>query len=121
MTNHQETEIHEVGIETPEGIPVVGRITGKCITGIGRDVTAFLTKDGRVLIHDDRRSKVYDVSDDPVKAFKGWFRDADPEAYVNALEAIGEKPYRPLNVRGRDPCQGDEAATSQVPIRLLFW
>jgi hypothetical protein len=55
MTNHQEAEIPEVGIETPEGVPVVERITGECITGFGRDATAFLTKDGRVLIHDDRR------------------------------------------------------------------
>jgi hypothetical protein len=92
MTDHREVEIHEVGIETPEGTPVVGRITGKCITGVGRTVAAYLTQDGRVLVHDDRRSRVYDVSDDPVKAFKGWFRDADPEAFANAMEAIGENP-----------------------------
>jgi hypothetical protein len=91
MNTLEDIETYEVEIETPEGASVTGRITGKWIAGED-DVSAYLTEDERVLIYDERRYEVHDATEDPVAAFEGWFRDNEPDAYIQAMKAIGEKP-----------------------------
>lgn len=91
MTTLEDVQTYEVEIETPEGRLVTGRITGKLIAEVEEVVSAYLTEDERVLIYDERRQQVHDVSDDRVEALEGWFKDGDPDAYVDAMEAIGEK------------------------------
>jgi hypothetical protein len=87
-----EVEEHELDVETPEGSLVTGRLVGTCIAGPSRsDVSAYLTSDGRILVYDLNRLQVHDVTQDAVEALTNWFND-DNDAYIEAMEAIGEKP-----------------------------
>jgi hypothetical protein len=91
MTEH-EFSTYEEQIETPEGRGITGRIHGQLIAEDRQGVVrAYRTIDKRVLIYDENQQRAYDVSDDPVKAFRGWFGH-DDDAFVDAMEAIGEKP-----------------------------
>ncbi|MFN2490119.1 MAG: hypothetical protein ABR529_10340 [Actinomycetota bacterium] len=87
-----DIESYEVPIQTPEGSMVIGRITGKFIAEATRSgVDVYLTSDRRVLIYDQRREQVEDVTHNPAAAFE-WFKDRDVDAYISAMEAIGESP-----------------------------
>ena len=92
MTTLEDVKTYEVDIETPEGAVITGRITGREI-GYDRNTenAAYLTNDERVLIYDASRRQVEDVSDDSAAALTDFFANSDADAYVEAMEAIGEK------------------------------
>jgi hypothetical protein len=87
----EEVETFEVDIETENLEPAIGRITGALIAQDSEGVQAYLTEDERVLVYDPDHLKVHDVTDDPAEALQSWF-DNDQEAYIVAMEAIGETP-----------------------------
>ena len=86
----QDVKVYEEVIDTKNGV-VLGRITGKQIAENDRgDVRAYLTRDGRVLVYDERRQHVYDETHAPAEAFAAWFSDSGPGAHVMAMAAVGE-------------------------------
>ena len=90
MNTLEDIQTHDVTIETQEGTVYTGRITGKHIAQ-GQDTSVFLTEDERVLVYDENLRRVDDVSEDPASGLEG-LKDHDVDAYIEAMEAIGEKP-----------------------------
>jgi len=86
LTDSSEYEV--LNLEDNEGRLYTGRLVGTMIAEGRNDVFVYLTDDERVLVHDNRHSKVHEIEDEEAE-LREWLEE---EQYVEAMNALGLQP-----------------------------
>ena len=76
-----EVQTYEVSLEHPDGYGYIGRITGQQIAD-----GVYLTEDERILLHDERRSRIDEVDVSQLDEL------LDERTYIEAMVSLGEQP-----------------------------
>ncbi len=88
----EEAEVHQLDLQDNDGRPYIGRLTGTRIGdagGYNGNITVFLADDERVIVYDDERLELHELTD-PESELRAWLPDFGN--YLDAMHDLGLTP-----------------------------